>query len=288
MNLPTCPPAAPTQPPSWPCAGDGWDAHAHVFGPVSAFPYGSARRYTPPEQTVEDYLANLDRLGLRHGVLVQPSVYGDDNAALVDALQRADGRLLGVVQMNALAVDDRQMAQWHDAGVRGVRLWWDGPGRAGELAGMAARLRGTGWHLDVYASDAAALASFLPHVERLTLPVMVEAMGSPRAEDTHSPESFQTLLAMLREGSLWAKLSHPYKIDPGGLPYPRARPWAQALARAAPSQLVWGSDWPHPMIAGPMPHDGALLDLLPEWAGGVEVARRILQDNPARFYLGEI
>lgn len=286
MTVPSCPAAVPTSRPSWPCAGAGWDTHAHVFGPTAEFSYDPARRYTPPEQTVEDYLANLDQLGLRHGVLVQPSVYGADNRALVDALQRAEGRLLGVVQMDAATVDDSTVAQWHAAGVRGVRLWWDGPARTAELDALAARLRGTCWHLDVYCTDTTALGSFLPRVEGLGLPVMVEAMGSPRGTDVQAPGSFQALCAMLREGAVWAKLSHPYKIDADGLPYARARPWAQALVEAAPHQIVWGSDWPHPMAPGPMPDDGALLDLLPGWAGGIDTAHHILQHNPARFYLG--
>ena len=44
----------------------------------------------------EAYLALLDRLGFDHGVLVQPSAYGRDNRAMLDALTRAPTRLRGV------------------------------------------------------------------------------------------------------------------------------------------------------------------------------------------------
>ncbi len=44
----------------------------------------------------EAYLALLDRLGCDRGVLVQPSAYGRDNRAMLDALARSRKRLRGV------------------------------------------------------------------------------------------------------------------------------------------------------------------------------------------------
>ena len=64
----------------------GWDCHAHVFGPYGRFPLAPDRSYTPPEATLEEYLAMLDRLGLSHGVLVHPSAYGEDYSLLFNAL----------------------------------------------------------------------------------------------------------------------------------------------------------------------------------------------------------
>ena len=58
----------------------------------------------------------------------------------------------------------------------------------------------------------------------------------------------------------------------------------RALIEAAPDRLVWGTDWPHPDVTGPMPNDGALFDVLLDWAPNPEVLRRILVDNPARLY----
>ena len=56
-----------------PVARTGWDCHAHLFGPYDRFPLAAARSYTPPEATLEQYLALLRRLDLAHGVLVHPS-----------------------------------------------------------------------------------------------------------------------------------------------------------------------------------------------------------------------
>lgn len=73
-----------------------WDCHCHVFGPAARFPYAEPRSYTPEDAPLEAYLALLDRLGLANGVLVQPSAYGRDNRAMLDALRRAPQRLRGV------------------------------------------------------------------------------------------------------------------------------------------------------------------------------------------------
>ncbi len=65
------------------------DCHAHVFGPQERFPYLPGAAYIPPDAVTTDYVAMLKNNGCDRGVLVQPSVYGDDNACLLDALRTA-------------------------------------------------------------------------------------------------------------------------------------------------------------------------------------------------------
>ncbi|HMA56225.1 MAG TPA: amidohydrolase family protein [Pseudolabrys sp.] len=72
------------------------DCHCHVFGPATRFPYAEPRSYTPDDAPLEAYLALLDRLGFDRGVLVQPSAYGRDNRAMIDALEREPARLRGI------------------------------------------------------------------------------------------------------------------------------------------------------------------------------------------------
>ena len=61
------------------------DCHAHVFS--SRYPYCETRTYTPPDASVGAYLHLHQQLGIRHGVLVQPSVYGNDNQLHLDTLR---------------------------------------------------------------------------------------------------------------------------------------------------------------------------------------------------------
>jgi predicted TIM-barrel fold metal-dependent hydrolase len=96
------------------------DCHCHVFGPAARFPYAEPRSYTPDDAPLEDYLALLDRLGFARGVLVQPSAYGRDNHAMLDALARAPDRLRGVA-VGGAELSVATLKQWHAAGVRGLR-----------------------------------------------------------------------------------------------------------------------------------------------------------------------
>src|SRR5207253_1391120 len=76
------------------------DCHAHVMR-IDA-PLAPDRHSAPKRDcTVEDYLSVLDTHGISHGVLTAPSFYGTDNRLLLEALDRADGRLRGTVIVDA-------------------------------------------------------------------------------------------------------------------------------------------------------------------------------------------
>ena len=66
----------------------------------------------------------------------------------------------------------------------------------------------------------------------------------------------------MRAGRCWVKLTGPYRISAGGIPYSDVTPFAHALIDAAPQRVIWGTDWPHVMVKSAMPNDGALCDLL--------------------------
>ena len=90
----------PSKPRYRPPAG-AVDAHCHVFGPESRFPYAPERKYTPCDAPKEKLWALRDFLGFERNVLVQATCHGADNRALVDALLHADGRARGVATVGA-------------------------------------------------------------------------------------------------------------------------------------------------------------------------------------------
>ena len=57
------------------------DTHFHLFGPVSEYPLVEVREYTPPLITPAMARKLFDTLGIERAVVIQPSVYGDDNQA---------------------------------------------------------------------------------------------------------------------------------------------------------------------------------------------------------------
>jgi predicted TIM-barrel fold metal-dependent hydrolase len=71
------------------------DCHVHVFDPAH-FPYVAKRVYTPPAASVEDLLALHTALRMDRVVVVQPSVYGADNACTLDAVRRLGNRARAV------------------------------------------------------------------------------------------------------------------------------------------------------------------------------------------------
>src|SRR5512133_1837072 len=84
------------------------DCHVHILGPESRYPYVGERRYTPPDATMEDYRDTARGLGISRAVLVQPSVYGSDNRAILDALREQRMPLRGIAVVDE-GVDDRTL-----------------------------------------------------------------------------------------------------------------------------------------------------------------------------------
>jgi 2-pyrone-4,6-dicarboxylate lactonase len=68
------------------------DAHCHVFGPADEFPYSPTRKYTPKDAPKAELFKVRDFLGFARNVIVQPSCYGTDNDAIVDAIAASDGK----------------------------------------------------------------------------------------------------------------------------------------------------------------------------------------------------
>jgi D-galactarolactone isomerase len=91
---------------------------------------------------------------------------------------------------------------------------------------------------------------------------------------------------LLDKGRAWVKLSGAYSNSKLGPPYADSGRVAQAVVKAAPERLVWGTDWPHPGVPAnkEKPDDALLMDLLAEWALDETTRMRILVENPNELY----
>ncbi len=260
------------------------DCHVHVFGPVARFPYAEARAYTPPEAPLQSYRSVMEGLGLSRAVLVQPSVYGTDNRALLAAMKDGAGSFRGVAVIGE--ENDDALAALHEAGVRGVRVnrLFPGAPEASDLSELAARIAPLGWHLQLLI-DVSREPDQVRRLAELPVPAVVDHLGHLPAALGPGHPGFQALLGLLRDGRAWVKLSAPYRLSArNGPPYDDLRPVAEALLEAAPERAVWGSDWPHPAIRGPRPDPATLLDPLFDWVEDPGLRRRVLADNPTRLY----
>ena len=264
------------------------DTHMHICGPESRFAYSDERIYTPPDALLTSYLELTDKLGIERVVFVQPSIYGTDNAAMLEAMRASPLPCRGIAVI-ADDVDEPALQALHEAGVRGVRLnLVDTADKTStlpvdDIRALAERVAPFGWHIELllHADDYPDLDTQLAG---LPVDLVFGHLGYLRPGADFADPGFQALLRLLERGQSWVKLTGPYRLTRQGLPYAAVAQFAEALVRTAPERLIWGSDWPHVMVKTSMPNDGELLDLLFGWVGNVKVTRRILVDNPADLY----
>lgn len=228
-------------------------------------------------------------LGIQRGVVVQANPHGTDNSALLDALAREPKRLRGV----AIVKEDtgvRELRRLRDAGVRALRFHHR-PRMAGRYsaAGLDAFARLSGamkdleLHLQVF-MNAAFLPELLSVLHDWDLPVVLDHFASVDAAAGIESPAFRHLRDLVAEGRLWVKLSAAYRVSENHPAYEDAHLLHEALIRANPDHLLWGSDWPHTRLEEHMPDDGHLLDLFNDWTGSAALRRKVLVDNPARLY----
>jgi predicted TIM-barrel fold metal-dependent hydrolase len=291
MTIPACPPPRVPSRPKLPTPPNACDTHAHVFGPASRFPYAEDRSYTPPDAPLAKYLGMLDTLGFERGALVQGSAHGRDNSAMLDALARHPDRLRGVAVADE-TIAPAELRRWVDLGVRALRfnhffrggqLHYRGGVTLDNARKLAPLMKDLGLHMQLWI-DCKDLPDTIPILKEIGLPVLIDHMGRTDARAGTGTPGFQSLVRLLSEGGCWVKLSGAHRLSTNAPGYPEARPFHEALVRANPEQLVWGTDWPHPRIEGEMPDAGHLLDLFNEWTPDAAIRKRILVDNPARLY----
>jgi 2-pyrone-4,6-dicarboxylate lactonase len=117
------------------------------------------------------------------------------------------------------------------------------------------------------------------------MPVIVDHLGMvPAAQGVGDP-NFQALLKLVGDGHAYVKVSAVYRLSAQYPDYADARVLHDALVRANPERLMWGTDWPHPSVAAEvMPDDGHLLDLFHDWTPDEKTRRRILVETPTRLF----
>jgi predicted TIM-barrel fold metal-dependent hydrolase len=237
-------------------AVEGWDCHVHVFDASTAVRGG---HYRPVDRPLAQIEAVAQQHGVRHLVLVQPSVYGTDNTLMLSSLAIEPGRHRGVVVV-ADEVTDAELDAMHAAGVRGVRLNLVSPvGEAIEpaqrFAALAPRLQRRGWHLQWYTS-----AEQLARVDELhrtnNVTCVLDHLGGFGAHVADDHPAWRAVESLAARGA-WLKLSGWYRLD-APAPYASLVPRIRRLADLFGERTVWGSDWPHTLFTP---------DAMPPYAG---------------------
>ncbi|NML14028.1 amidohydrolase family protein [Azohydromonas caseinilytica] len=245
----------------------GWDCHVHVFDIAAPVQPG---HYVPAHRPLHEIEARAAGHGIRHLVLVQPSVYGSDNSVMLRALQASAGRHRGVAVVEP-DVSDATLDELHAAGVRGIRFNLVSPvghqGDAGDaLRSLAPRLRRRGWHVQWYAR-AGHLAGLATLQREMDLPFVLDHLAGLHAA-LPAEDPAWAAAAALAEGGAWIKLSGWYRLQ-SVEPYPALWPAIERAAALFGDRCVWGSDWPHTSFAP---------DALPTYDSTLAPLRRVLGD----------
>lgn len=263
------------------------DSHHHIYDPVR-FSYLPTDIRNQPPATVDAYRLLQTRLSLTRNVVVTPSPYGTDNRCTLDALKQMGANARGVVVIDN-SISDSELERMHTLGVRGVRfnIATGGSKDRDLIDSVAQRINELGWHVQFWMSahDTVEMEEFLGS---LPAPIVFDHRGHiPQPEGINHP-AFRVICKLINQGKTWVKLSGQYMDSKVGDPsYADTVAVGRAYVEYAPERLVWGTDWPFPMIfteRKPWPDCANLLDLLAEQARDEEIRNRILVDNPAVLY----
>jgi 2-pyrone-4,6-dicarboxylate lactonase len=259
------------------------DAHCHVFGPASRFPYAPNRRYTP-EDAPKEALKELHRhLGIERAVIVQASCHGTDNTAMLDCIASDPKRYRGVAIVDD-GFTDKHYDTLHAGGVRGVRFnFVKHLGGAPDMAAfnrVLDRVKDRGWHVVLHL-DAPDIVPLSGMIRQLPLPFVIDHMGRVPGRGGVEQPALKALIDLSRIERCWIKVCGAERISMP--PYSEAVPVARALMGASPDRVLWGTDFPHPNPTHEA-DEADLVDLVPKFTADPSLQRRLLVDNPARLY----
>jgi predicted TIM-barrel fold metal-dependent hydrolase len=276
------------------------DCHTHVFGDTARFPFAPGRTYTPEPASVAEMRKLHRALHITRVVIVQPSVYGTDNACTLDAISQLAPNARGVA-----VIDDRTtdaaLGEMDRIGIRGVRINLATVGQTDPEVGRhrfeaaVERVKGRKWHIQMYA-QLSVIEAMQKEIASSPVPVVFDHVGGAQAALGVGQRGFDVLLDLVRTGHAYVKVSAPYRGSNAAPDYADMAPLAQALIRANVHRVLWGTDWPHPdtsNVEGRKPtdisplrqvDDGRVINQFALWAPTAVDRKTILVDNPRALY----
>jgi predicted TIM-barrel fold metal-dependent hydrolase len=288
----------PTTPVNFTVPEGACDCHVHTFDPQH-FPYSPSRPYTPEPVSVEELRSLHQALHMNRVIVVQTTVYGPDNAGVLDAMKQLGSRARGVAVIDE-KTPNSALDNMDRAGIRGMRLNLETAGQTDPEIGRkrfqaaVERIKGRKWHIQIYAR-LTVIEGIKDLVASAPMPVVFDHFGGMQAALGAEQPGFASLMTLIRTGKAYVKISAPYRTSIEAPEYPDVAPLARALVASNPERILWGSDWPHPGL--PVPgrsnseitpffqiDDGRVLNFLPQWVPDPAERKTILVENPARLY----
>lgn len=240
------------------------DTHAHVFHQKLSFLPDSAPAMRH-DCTFENYVAQLDLAGIKFGVIAAATFLGTHHGYTLDALKR-HRRLRATVIVDP-TISLGCLRDLDRAGVTGIRIGTGNMETPPDLTTPAYQrlfqsLADMGWHVHIYGRRH-HFPPVLSALGRSGVRIVVDHFGARDNQSGVGSDSFRALIASIRQGRTWIKLSAPYLSD--GLDHHELA--TRFLAEAGPERLLWGSDWPFVKLGGHLDYARAvtwLSDWIPD------------------------
>ncbi|KAL4900393.1 hypothetical protein BDW74DRAFT_188243 [Aspergillus multicolor] len=289
---------------------NAWDSHIHIIEP-DKYPLDPNRDYTPKAATRQQAAAFEQSQGIKHAVVVLPSVYGTNNSVLIDALRSFNGTYVGVCVLDLdKDISNGTLQTLHNAGVRGIRVNYGSSGTDEQITAdvvKAAKIASVhDWVLQIWI-PISAFKALHPVIPTLGVRVVADhyahATVGSRTNNTRNTidpftiPGFSEVIDLVRNHHLFVKISAPYQNSKQEPLYSDMRVVAETLMINGPDMVVFGSDWPHTASkegngpGGPLvPSDFRDIDdygirnQTLEWAGSQAQIQRLFVDNPRRLW----
>lgn len=267
----------------------------HVTDP--SYPEAADAEYTPGLHNLSNALSFESTIGTRNIVLIQPSIYGNDNTLLLDALKKLGpqhGR--GVVGFDTNTTSFDTLKAWHELGVRGVRLNIKSNNvklTEAELQKLvidyATVIKPLDWVLELYISME-DIPKLEPIADTIGVTLSIAHFGAPALPpaqnrtfplDPYQIQGFQSLVNLLKAGNTYIKFSGAYRFDDDPQ-YRGVEAIAIELLKFADERIIFASDWPHTRFED--------LDIRPfvekclNWTDTVGATEKVFSQNARRLW----
>jgi len=274
------------------------DCHTHVFGDPRQFAFAAGRTYTPEPASVDQMRALHRALHTTRVVIVQPSVYGADNACTLDALKQLGPAARGIAVIDE-QTPDAALESIDHGGIRGIRINLATVGQTDADAGRrrfnaaVARIGQRRWHIQMY-TQLSVIEAMHQEIAASPVPVVFDHFGGAQASGGLSQRGVDVLLDLVRSGRAYVKVSAPYRGSTAAPDFADMAPLAKALVAANVQRVLWGTDWPHPDTTpgraatdiSPLRQidDGRVFNQFAAWVPSASDRQTILVENPRRLY----
>jgi predicted TIM-barrel fold metal-dependent hydrolase len=255
------------------------DAHAHIF--TRAMPLIANPRHTPQyDFTLQDYLAQLDKHGIRHGVIAAASPWGDYNDYTVQSVGATLDRLRGTIILHPGKQYD--LAAMKKQGIVGVRLPYIGLPQLPDITTDAYRkllrdIADQDWHVHLHV-EGRHIPALLPLLEKSGPKIVIDHLGRPAPDEKKGSAGYRAIVDSVQRGKSWIKVSCGYRIGEIAKEH-----FQGFLDELGPERLFWASDCPFVGHENEFAY-AATIDWLAELVSDNEQRRLLFGANAFDFY----